>query len=921
MTFEDRDLLAALRRQQAELQQTLTELNARLSALEARVGQPQGMDALASLPPIPPEAFLPPVPLFAPPPPPSPLAFLPPVPPPPPAPKPAVSYESHFARWFIRVGALLGIIVLCLILASHRVQGLLGHAGELAVSALVCIGVISLGERMERRGGGTLVAGRIAGALALAWLYLTAWAVRFYTPLELTESDVLGGLLLFSWSVYALYRAKLQRSQLLGIFALTLAFAATALNPLARFTMGADLILAALTSAFLLRYGWTTLAMFGAVGAYGALLHRLLVDETGELVLDTSRTLAFLPHAIYLAIAWAIFTGAAILTTKADFRGGKRFGFLSLNNAAFAGLLALTAYIAGYGPGAIGWSLLDTGLIFLAASRFASVAEIEPVDVMGAYAAQGLALFGAGTIVIFTGISRAVALLVETLLMGIAGAFSGDRILIVSTYVIGTLATFFFIWEIAVYEHHPWLLGFGGALVMLMNAWSCRGEVRNSPAARTTVIASTLCYSLMAVALVFTTIYVKFNDSTVPVVLALAAMVLTYAVYYVTIYELPGVAQLLLLAAQILVLFPVETGEDLPWWTTFWVAAISLLLITWWARQGVLRINAAIIAVTFLYALALAGLAYQAIRPQLDAPGWLVTASLLSIVFLVYGALARVWALALVGQLFLFVSLYHLFLPPQRDVFPWSWWVAVMPIIVLYASGRGALAWLRAFSDFPDSYRTPVRLIACAYELLAITAIARVVFGLTTDAPQWVAAFFFLGTLLLSLGVRRHSSFSVRCSFALSAAGMLVYFAHLQQAHAMATYLNALGMLLFLSQAGLLRHEGRSLITSLEAWGLIVFAVLTNWIFVSAWVWTRGSPEYLTLGWALFALFLFLFGLVVRDRRIRWCGMAIIMAAILHVLFHDLWHLSGVYRVLTFFFVMVILLAIGVLSLLKSQRR
>ena len=134
----------------------------------------------------------------------------------------------------------------------------------------------------------------------------------------------------------------------------------------------------------------------------------------------------------------------------------------------------------------------------------------------------------------------------------------------------------------------------------------------------------------------------------------------------------------------------------------------------------------------------------------------------------------------------------------------------------------------------------------------------------------------------------------------------------------MATFLNGLAMLLFLAQPALLRHDGKSLVTTVESWALILFSVGTSWIFVSSWVWTRFSPGYLTMGWALFALFLFLFGLLVREHRLRWCGMAVVVAAILRVLCCDMWGLTSGYRVLTFIVLALITLGIGYIILHRS---
>ncbi len=129
----------------------------------------------------------------------------------------------------------------------------------------------------------------------------------------------------------------------------------------------------------------------------------------------------------------------------------------------------------------MGWCLLDIGILFLVTSRFAGFTEIDPVEMMGAYAAQGLALVTGGIMIVYTGITRGVLLLIETFFLGVAAAFSGDRILTVTTYFTAFFATLFLIWEISINAHHPWMLGFGGAAVMLINAWSSRGEVRNSP--------------------------------------------------------------------------------------------------------------------------------------------------------------------------------------------------------------------------------------------------------------------------------------------------------------------------------------------------------------------------------------------------------------------------------------------------------
>jgi hypothetical protein len=917
MTNDDRDMLFSLRQQQSELQQMLERLTSQLVALERRT---TAGDVV--LPPVPPEAFLPPLPpsvdeVALPPIPASTAPVdLPPLPPiPVGVEKP--SYESHFGRWLMRLG--LGFLFLAfLLLAVWAIHQPIGAGGKLALMGLTSVLVVFAGQRFERRPGARFYFGRLLLVAGLLGLYLTIYAAHYIDALRVIPGPIAAGILLVLCSIYVLLLAERRKSQALGVFGIVLAYVSTAITPVTQFSMGADFLLAATSAAFLMRNGWTTLATFSATGAYFALFRRLVFDSSGDLVLDTSRILPFLPPAVYLIITWTIFTAAIILTTAPTFRGGRRLFLISLNNFSVAFLLALTTYIAGYGVSDVGWTLFDTGIVFLVSSRFAGFAQYDPVEIMGAYAAQGLAVFTAGIIVVFTGITRAFVLLLETLLLGIAGAFAGDRILMISTYAAGFFATVFAIWQVVFYAHHPWLLGLGGALIMLINAWSSRGEVRHSPVARSSTVFSTSCYCLLALGLIFAAFSSELTGASLPVALALGALVLTYSIYHFSIYELPSLAQILMLAALVLVLFPVETGEELPWWTIAWVGLATLVLVTWWSRQRVTIPGLWIGPVTYLYALALVYLAVLTVRPFLDAQDWMVAASLLSLVFLVYGALARVWPVAIVGQVLLALALYHFFFPPQSEVFPWAWWAAAMPVLVTFLTARGAHQWIRLFPEMAESKRAAVDVIAYLYKLVALAGVARWIFGVVPEAGQ-LAAFLFLGTFLLAANIRRPDSFGARCSLLLSAIGMYLCLTHQV---VISTWLNGFAVLLFVAQTPLLGRDGPTRFLRLESIVLILAAATTAWFFVSVWAWPHGTVlrGHLTLAWALCALLLFILGLFSGERALRWCGLVILFSAILRVLLVDLWDLSGGFRVLTFFMIALITLGIGLGLLWRDDR-
>jgi hypothetical protein len=920
MTNEDRDILLSLRQQQSELQQMLERIASQLVALERRA------DTAArpiELPPVPPEAFLPPIP------PPAPEIVLPPIPvatapidlpPIPGARKP--SYESHAGRWLMRLGGAFLVLafVLCASWADlqFHLHNRLGAGGKVALLGLISVVILVIGQRFERHSGGRFYFGRMLVVTGLLALFFTGCCATYNEGMRVV-GPIAGGVLLVLASIYALFLAQRAKSQSLGVLGITLGYVSTAINANTHFSMGTDLILTATGAAFLLRNGWTTLAAFSALGTYFAMFRRLVFDSSGDLVLDTSRTLPFLPPAIYLIGAWTLFTAAAILTLSPAFRGGKRLFFVSLNNASLAFLLALTAYIAGYGVANIGWTLFDTGVVFLVVSRFAGFAETDPVDLMGAYAAQGLALFTAGIIVVFTGITRAFLLLLETLLLGIAGAFAGDRILTISTYAAGFFATLFSVWQIALYAHHPWLLGLGGALIMLINAWSSRGEVRYSPIARSSIVFSTSCYCLLALGLIFAAFSTELSDAALPVALAIGAVVLTFSIYHFSIYELPSLAQVLMLGALILVLFPVETGEELPGWTIGWVGLSTLVLVTWWSRQRLTRPGPWIGPVTFLYALALVYLAVLTVRPYLDAQGWMVAASLLSALFLAYGALSRVWSVALAGQVLLLLSLYHFFFPPQSEVFPWAAWAAAVPVLVTFLTARAAHQWTHLFPEMSDARRNATNFIGHLYKLIALAGIGRWIFGVVPESSQ-MAAFLFVATFLLAQNIRRPDAFGARCSLLLSAIGMSLCFTHRVD---LATSLNALAVLLLVLQAPLLGPGGPVQVRRFEGMVLLLAAAATAWYFASIWAWPHlaGTRGHLTLAWAICAFFLFLVGLFSGLRALRWCGLVILFSAILRVLCVDLWGLTSGFRVLTFFLIALISLAIGLSLVWRDDSR
>jgi uncharacterized membrane protein len=211
MTPEDRELLQALRQQQADLKRIVARLDLQLAALERRAGEtePSVSPPPAPVrPPPPPMLPVPPVmapaapvaamasvPAGMPPPtlPPVP-AHLPPPPTPPAAPKP--SLEFRFGRWLTVIGAVFGVITLALIfsLTHALIFRLLGPGGILGVSALACVAIVIGADRLERGSPRMLYFARSLMAMGLAGLYVTFYAAHSFDSVQIIRSPFLVGL-------------------------------------------------------------------------------------------------------------------------------------------------------------------------------------------------------------------------------------------------------------------------------------------------------------------------------------------------------------------------------------------------------------------------------------------------------------------------------------------------------------------------------------------------------------------------------------------------------------------------------------------------------------------------------------------------------------------------------------------------------
>jgi hypothetical protein len=947
MNAQDRLLLDALNQRHLRLESAVAELKSDLQQLNERLAA-----AAAVPPPVPIPAPVVAVTEFVPPPNlptpeiPAPTAELPPIPPLPEAALPeepeqtvlaapdGPGFEIQFGRWLARIGVVFALLTLVFIsvLAYEKFHQYIGPWSKLTAFTLISAGLIALGLRLEKRSRDLVVYGRTLAGGGLACLYYTLYGATYVTQLQVIHNPYLGACLLLAWSAGVLWLAERRQSELLSIFAISLAYFSSAITPVGSFTMVANLLLAATAVIFLVRNAWTGLSYLCLIGTYLGFVRQIVViDPTMGFPYDLVQTHpSFWPLAIYLTGAWLIFTAGIFLARAPGFDSGNRLAFLSLNNGAWVGLLAVAAHLSGHGH--IGGLLLTAGLALLGAYALARLRHSDDADLANAYLLQGLGIATAGLVVAYHGITRGLLITGESVFIAAAGATSRNRILRGSAILAALLGTGFVAHELLFTNHIPWVLTFGGAAAMLANAWLARFDFRHEPfeAARVRFVLSAACFVIMTLALIAIGVFSHATQAWIPPDLALTALALTATIYLLPLFELPPLSQSLLVLAQLasfgltLIVFDAPWQSDVgyiytPQWSQNIVALVTMLFVLWWPRQTRVIKGAWLAPLTWLYALAMVAFTYNSVHPHVSEQTWMMSAAGLSLVFVAFGTWNRSWSFVVSGQILLALSVYTFFHLADISVFPWTWWAALVPIAVVFLTGWVAHQLLGYAFSASAVLRENLRITARIYQTLAIVLLVRWIFGIV-PTDEITLALFALATALVGGGALASSSYFIRAGLVLDLAGGCNYvfagpYADVQPF----TWLDAGAVALFLAQPALLRHWARELISEGESWLAIIFSSALAWLFVSNSI-TGANSHNLTLGWALLALALVVLGFGARERRQRWCGLAILAAAFVRVAVHDFWGFSDVGKVITFFALTVICLGLSFLYYKFAER-
>ena len=102
---------------------------------------------------------------------------------------------------------------------------------------------------------------------------------------------------------------------------------------------------------------------------------------------------------------------------------------------------------------------------------------------------------------------------------------------------------------------------------------------------------------------------------------------------------------------------------------------------------------------------------------------------------------------------------------------------------------------------------------------------------------------------------------------------------------------------------------------------MILLGGLSLWRFTSKWiVLLQADGFYLTVGWAVLALLVFVTGVLMSERIYRWLGLGVLGCALGRVVILDVWKLDRLYQILSFMALGVVLLILGFIYIRYEQK-
>ncbi|MEW6303377.1 MAG: DUF2339 domain-containing protein [Verrucomicrobiota bacterium] len=835
------------------------------------------------------------------PPPPSPLG---PEPTPEPAEEP--SFEMHMGRyWFVRIGVVMLLTSLAFF-GSYAYQHFIvkmGPPGKVAFLYLISGLLLGVGAWLQRKQESLRNYAQVLFSGGLAAVYFTTYAAHYFQNLRVIASPLLAGTLLMGWAGFMVWLADRKKSELMALFAVGLAYYASIINRAELFTLFSNLVLTAAAVVFLVRNRWAMLSFASLVATYAGYAYWRFFHD-GQFIWRWDLSAGdFWIGTLFLLGYWVLFTVAVFLSEDVNLRDGNRSAFLTFNNAAFFGLVALTVPMVY--PDSF-WVLpASFGAVLLGLALLAKQQLPDEAAAANSYLTQGLIMVTWGVIAYFTGAKLAFALAAETVVLVYLGEQRNNNILRVGSYIAAALAVMLGLDDIKRFDRAGLIVGTSVGALQLFSAWFL-----NRREAAEKLRGATAYFSVLALFMWFFTTLRNVEPANLAPVLAVEALVLSFSWYALRLREVTFLAQGYLVLAQLAwAIHALSNAPQVPWWNPMTIIAVTLALSHWWQRQQQLACEPG--TRQFLqgvYGLALAGVLYTWIEPQVSGATWLWLSALLGIGVTGYGLATRAWFLAGIGQLFTWVSVLQYVYLLARET-PGKW-IALVPIVVTLGTGLAALAWINNATERGGKAGEMLTPLTVIYRLAAgLMGLMWIFEYVPAEDRAW--ALMFVGLLLFLWSNGRQETVRLCASAGYTLIGLFLVGIDLLRGEGLYAP-NLIAILLFLGQQQLARRMDRyfALPGELQS-AMIVIGLTTLWLYLSKWVTSGQSGFYLTVAWAVYALVLFGLGLGLRETAYRRMGLTVLAFAIGRVGLIDVWKLETLHRILSFMALGIVLLVLG----------
>ena len=808
--------------------------------------------------------------------------------------------------WFVRVGVtmLLTGFVFLANYAREQFFNLLPAGGKVAVLYALSGLLLGLGLWLERRREELKSYARVLSAGGIAAVYYTTYAAHKVEMLRVIESPVIAGILLLIWAGVLLYVSHKRDSQSLAMTSVFFAYVTCVIIDRATvFTLFSALVLTLVGVFLLLKSRWLKVSIVSLVGTYLTFAYwrfPMLVEWINSRPPDSQN---FLLTYTFLIAYWVLFSFAVFASKRESLPDNQRLAFAVGNNAAFVLLFSLG--MLRHHPDDFGLFLMIVGVVLTCLHVLAKRRMPEQRILGDSYLITGVLTLTLGVIMHFSGYSLALTLAAESTALLLVARRTKHEFLRAMSLVAAFLSTaFVFICALQtgirllgifpLSEKIHWLAALTASLLLVFNGYVGREKGKFSGQAA--------LYVSFALVVAYFGAIRELGGATYVVVLAVAAIACSCTKHFLRFRELACLGQAFAVLAAARYTF-LDTSQ--PVWVGLVVVPALVYLAYWWRAAeeediGMRKADMSLLRDGFsLFGVLSFGLWIH--EWMADHDHWLWLGGLLAIGVFVIGMRTRMRALALAGLGFHYAAAVT-FVVELNNV---GGALLLVPIVLIAGTPtitshflkdaeRPLSGWAYAIKWLEPLFRVALVILSVLWILefvdgdfqplvFGLVAIATIAVSVFLDEPMQritAMAFLVVGVCIWSVDVFARPPYG---------------------------WANGLFCFVPLAMQVLVSREGKT--SQLTPW-LAGATCIMIWRYVSGLVADGFGGFYLTVSWAIIALFLFGLGFLLRERTYRWAGLGILGVSIFRLGF-DVWLLDPVPRIFSFIALGLVLVGLG----------